>query len=328
MKRSSISYLALFLQLQTAYGYKVNVRDIPPDADIIGNGVWWGTGMPRDGFQCSPAFPLSISADKTVATCCLPGNSLKGSKDTEWHCCADGHDLTGSKDNGYQCCADGREWNGTECKEKTCPNGKVLVNGVCQCPDGTVEGTDGTCKPPPQCTSGLTTGKCYGFVGTKGLPLAFNEGQYSERAPGKYPWVTPGKFQLCRDENCASGLPVNPGTEVYIKDLHSSREPGNDAGQWLNNNQNGAHITKTPNFLNAGKFTFTKWPCGKYCIAGLEAGLLQACPDANPGLTFSQQDPEACLEYEITEVPCSIREESNNCIWKTGANQCCGKMEC
>ncbi|GLI78199.1 hypothetical protein PoHVEF18_006506 [Penicillium ochrochloron] len=140
--------------------------------------------------------------------------------------------------------------------------------------------------------------------------------------------VVGGAGLLCRDEQCKPGLPVNPSHAVFIKDLHGTPPTAADAKQWLNNNWEGGHIGKTPTFANAGKFSFTKWPCGKYCLAGFNGGLWQACPNENPGLTQYAEATEACLEFDVTEVPCNIRDDANNCLWNSGKNQCCGKVDC
>lgn len=168
MKAWNVPYIALLLQLGFSYAYKVNVRDIPPNADVEGNGVWWGDDEPRDGFQCSKKAPLSLSADKSVGACCKPDTSLKGSKDTEWQCCGAGHDVSGNKDVGFMCCPDGTTFDGDVCKQPDtpkCDDGKVMLDGKCQCPDGQVQGPDGECKEPEpgldqKCSSGLATGMC------------------------------------------------------------------------------------------------------------------------------------------------------------------------
>lgn len=115
---------------------------------------------------------------------------------------------------------------------------------------------------------------------------------------------------------------------MYIKDLHGTPPNAPDARQWLNNAREGGHIGKTAVFADAGKFSFTKWPCGKYCLTGFTGGLWQACPNENPGLTQYDEATEACIEFDVTEVPCNIRDDANNCIWKSGNNQCCGKVDC
>jgi hypothetical protein len=101
---------------------------------------------------------LSLSADKKHGTCCPPGTSLKGSEATEWHCCGKDHDVTGSKEVGFECCLEGSIFDGKNCKRgDKCPNGKLMIDGKCQCPNGQEEAADGTCKPA-KCDSGLSTG--------------------------------------------------------------------------------------------------------------------------------------------------------------------------
>jgi hypothetical protein len=155
--------------------------------------------------------------------------------------------------------------------------------------------------------------------------LTFNANQYSETGLSKY--IRPAKLQFCRDEKCTPRLPVNPSTEVYIKDLHGTLPDASDAGQWLDNKQNGGHIGKTPDFAKAGNFSITKWPCGKYCLTGFTDGLTQACPDVSPGISFDTRAKDSCIEFELLEVPCNLRDDVNNCIWKSG-DECCDKIDC
>lgn len=172
----------------------------------------------------------------------------------------------------------------------------------------------------------IISGKCYFFTGRSGNYLTYNGGQYSETGLSKY--IRPAKLQLCKDEKCTPGLPVNPSNVVNLKDLHGSLPEATDANQWLDNKQNGAHIGKTPTYADAGSFALTKWPCGKYCLTGFPQGLSQACPDANPGISFDNKATDSCIEFELLEVPCDIRDDENNCAWKSGRDQCCGKVDC
>ena len=155
--------------------------------------------------------------------------------------------------------------------------------------------------------------------------MSYNGGQYSEKAFSKY--IRPGKFQFCKDQECAAGLPINPSDGFYMKDLHGTLPAADDAGQWLDNKKNGGHISKTPEFEKAGHFSITKWPCGKYCLTGFTEGVTQACPDSNPAISLDTRATDACLEFELLEVPCDIRADENNCIWKNG-DQCCDKIDC
>ncbi|KAL1885635.1 hypothetical protein Plec18167_001130 [Paecilomyces lecythidis] len=309
-----------------AYAEKVPVKEIGDNFKIDGDKVTWPDGPFTGSLTCAgPDTSISLSADKKHGTCCPTGANLKGSANTEWHCCGKGHDVTGSKDVGFECCLEGSVFDGEKCKRaKKCPNGKVMIDGRCQCPDGQEEAEDGTCEPA-DCDSGLKTGKCYFFTGRSGNYLTYNALQYSETALSKY--IRPGKFQFCRDEECTAGLPVNPSTEVYIKDLHGSLPTAKDAGQWLDNKKNGGHIGKTTDFSKAGEFSITKWPCGKYCLSGFTDGLTQACPDVSPGISLDTRATDSCIEFELMEVPCDIRADENNCIWKSG-DQCCNKIDC
>ncbi|KAJ5433259.1 uncharacterized protein N7458_012415 [Penicillium daleae] len=183
------------------------------------------------------------------------------------------------------------------------PNGKLIIDGKCQCPNGQEEAVDGTCKPA-KCDSGLSTGRCYFFKGRSDNYLTFSANQYSETGLSKY--IRPAKLQFCRDEKCTPHLPVNPSTEVYIKDLHGTLPDASDAGQWLDNKQNGGHIGKTPDFAKAGNFSITKWPCGKHCLTGFTDGLTQACPDVSPGISFDTRAKDSCIEFELLGVPCNL----------------------
>jgi hypothetical protein len=136
-----------------------------------------------------------------------------------------------------------------------------------------------------------------------------------------------GKFQLCADEKCAPGISINPSDKTYIKDIYGNLATGANAGQWLNNNQNGGHIARTTNFAVAGQFALSKWPCGKYCLSGFQWGVGPACPAEIPALTFYTKDPQMCVPFDLMEVPCDIKANKNNCIWKNG-NQCCNKIDC
>lgn len=51
-------------------------------------------------------------------------------------------------------CTDDTQWNGVSCI-KTCINGKVLVNGLCVCPQGQFE-QDGKCFNNPTCEAGFS----------------------------------------------------------------------------------------------------------------------------------------------------------------------------
>lgn len=207
--------------------------------------------------------------------------------------------------------------------KKTCANGKRLVNDECVCPKGQVEGSDGCCRP---CTSGIETGKCYTFKYDNGYLLGWNILNYYGPGPESRNQRS-GLFKLCKTEECTPGLPVNPADGIRIKDMHGLPNTGANPGEWLNNAQNGAHITKTPDYAQAGVFTLTKWPCGKYCLGGLDAGVGPTCPADVVGSTFTTLDKESCTPIELMEVPCDSHAKENNCTWKEG-DQCCNKVDC
>lgn len=120
---------------------------------------------------------------------------------------------------------------------------------------------------------------------------------------------------------------MNPSSKAYIKDLYGDIKTGANNGYWLDNAANGNHIGRTNTFANAGQFSLSKWPCGKYCLGGFDWGVGPACPAATPALTFYPQDPQMCIPFELTEVPCDIKSDANNCLW-TGGDQCCNKVDC
>ncbi|KAN0079153.1 hypothetical protein V8E54_005666 [Elaphomyces granulatus] len=336
MKTTKLSLLALLLQVSSldAKMYKKNVLtfEVGPDAKITGNKIEYSDPDCDPSLQClttkscaAAGTAPTLSADKKYFACCLAGQNLLGSPDTAFDCCASGHDLVGSPAAGYHCCPTGFTFDGQQCKP-VCQNGKQLVDGKCVCPDGTVDAGDGTCKPKPPCDSGLQSGKCYTFTAEDGNRLGLHSDGFYYAAPDsmiqRY-----GKFELCADEKCTSTAPVNPSDKVYIKDLYGDVGTGAHAGQWLNNAQNGVHISRTPTFANAGQFSLSKWPCGKYCLGGFTSGVGPACPADTPAMTFYSQDPQMCVPFNLTEVPCDIKATSNNCIWKNG-DQCCNKVDC
>ncbi|KAK4240377.1 hypothetical protein C8A03DRAFT_13276 [Achaetomium macrosporum] len=338
---NALTLVSLLLQAvplhAKVYEKNILVWDVSPDAQITGNEIRYNDPDCRAGMRCTsievcdaPGTVPTLSDDKKRFACCLEGQHLLGSPETAFDCCADGHDLAGSPQAGYHCCPTGYTYDGRLCKPvPTCKNGKVLVNGQCVCPEGTVEAADGTCQtrqPTGHCESGLETGKCYTFTAENGNRLGLrNDGVYYAAPDSMVQRY--GKFQLCRDEKCTPGQPINPSDKTYIKDLYGDVATGANTGQWLNNAQNGAHIGRTPTFANAGQFVLSKWPCGKYCLGGFTAGVGPACPAEIPAMTFYSQDPQMCTPFDLTEVPCDIRADSNNCIWKNG-DQCCNKVDC
>ncbi|EFZ04122.1 cysteine-rich secreted protein [Metarhizium robertsii ARSEF 23] len=336
MKNIQLTLLAVLFQVSLfeAKVYKKNVPtyDVGPDAKIDGKSITYRDPDCEEGLDCTITRSCSsagtspvLSADKKYFACCLPGTHLLGSPQTAFDCCADGHDLVGSPAVGYHCCPTGFEFDGTQCKE-VCKNGKVLVGGKCVCPEGMVEGPDGNCKPKPKCTSGLETGKCYIFTAENGNRLGLHNDNVYYAAPDsmiqRY-----GKFQLCADEKCTPGQAVNPSNEIYIRDTYGDLATGANKGQWLNNAANGNHIGRTPAFASAGHFSISKWPCGKYCLGGFTQGIGPACPADIPAMTFYSQDPQMCVAFQFTEVPCDLKADVNNCIWTNG-DQCCNRVDC
>ncbi|TGJ78616.1 hypothetical protein E0Z10_g10145 [Xylaria hypoxylon] len=332
MKNSQLSLLVLLFHATgfEAKGYTKNVPtyEIGPGAKINGNKITYDEPGCDDGLDCSATkacsqagYTPSLSEDKKYFACCAAGQRLLGSPDTAFDCCADGHDLVGDSHCGYHCCPTGFTFDGQQCKE-LCKNGKALVDGNCVCPKGTTESPDGTCQKKPEpgkCTSGLESGKCYVFKADNGnrLGLAGDNVYYAgaESMTQRY-----GKFQLCLDEKCAPGQEINPSSEVYIRDTYGDLATGANKNQWLIHAYNGGHIGRTPLFSMAGHFSISKWPCGKYCLGGVTEGVGPACPAITPALTFYTQDPQMCVEFEFTEVPCDIHSNANNCIWKKNAS--------
>lgn len=186
MKTSSLGLLAILLQAYVAYGRKVTVDAVGKDGEepyFQGSSVYWGTGRHRQSFHCEEDETPFVTPDKLSATCCQEDESLKGSKQTEWHCCAVGHDVTGSAAVGYECCVEGSTFDGKLCKRPvTCPNGQVMVDEKCQCPEGKIMAADGTCeaaKPNPKpdnddkCDSGLETGSLSKYTPLTRIEVAY-----------------------------------------------------------------------------------------------------------------------------------------------------------
>lgn len=165
MKGQSLAVLAVLLQPYGALGRKVKpdpVGEPGKEPYIQGESVHWGTGRLRGSYHCDVGETPFITPDRTSATCCRAGESLKGSEATEWHCCAENHDVAGSAAVGYECCVDGSVFDGKMCKKPTtCENGMEMVDGKCQCPQGQELSADGTCRlvKPAKCDSGLKTGE-------------------------------------------------------------------------------------------------------------------------------------------------------------------------
>lgn len=132
----------------------------------------------------------------------------------------------------------------------------------------------------------------------------------------------PRKFKFCKDQACAMGGNVNPGDAVHILDVHGEGKPNNNKQVWLDNAADGRHIAMTEDYSTAGKFSITKWSCGKFCLTGVDNGIRQACPAAEPALTFDNQDKQNCMALDIIEVPCDIHAAENNCFWEKKPGTC------
>ena len=98
--------------------------------------------------------------------------------------------------------------------------------------------------------------------------------------------------------------------------MHGFPSSGANPGQWLNNAKNGDHIGKTPDYNQAGDFTLTKWPCGRYCLGGVDLGVTPTCPNNIVGSTFTTADLKSCITIKLQEVPCNPHSKENNCIWE------------
>ncbi|TLD27965.1 hypothetical protein E2P81_ATG06311 [Venturia nashicola] len=182
-------------------------------------------------------------------------------------------------------------------------------------------------EPPTQeCTSGIEAGKCYTWTFPNGERFGYNaHGWYTASKESRHQQF--GKFKLCKDEKCSPG-PINPGEGFSAKDLHGNANGGQNPGWYIDAKTNGGHVGKTADFAKSGRFTLTKWPCGKYCLGGYEAGFGPTCPSDLPAGTFTTHDKQSCIPIDVQEVPCDIHNIANNCIWHNGADQCCGKTDC
>ncbi|KAK4187739.1 hypothetical protein QBC35DRAFT_384308 [Podospora australis] len=271
--------------------------------------------------RCKPANGkvLTLSNDKKWGACCAPGSHLLGSPETAFDCCGDGHELVGHKETSkYSCCPAGQAFDGTKCFDPTppppqeqepgkCPNGKVLVDGKCVCPEGTMD-VNNNCVPDDQ-----------------------NNGQQQPSPPQPKPGQCDSEIQadgqrrlprLQQEVACTDSSSVNPGDGIRIMDLYGEANSGKNPNQWLNNAKNGGHIGRTDKYPDAGVFTISKWTEGMYCISGLESGVGPTCPSDAPALTFNTLDKESCMPAELVPVPCNIRDPANNCLW-SGTNKPC-----
>jgi hypothetical protein len=280
-------------------------------------------------FKCTdPTKQFTFTDCKTWVACCRPGQILLGDEATAFDCCEVDQELLGEKGT-YQCCPSGLTYD--ECLGNlnetgtVCPDGELLVNEQCFCPPGTYRTDTGVCERL-QCSSGLLSGKCYTFTFDNGFRYGYNSaGFYTASEESRVQQF--GKFQLCADEGCSIITDLNPGDPFYIKDIHGSANGGQACKQWLNNASDGNHISKTPDFSQAGAFTITKWPCDKYCLSGFDAGIGPTCPTEMLGATFTTQDDQSCIPLTLLEVPCDVRSPANNCIWETKESQCDANQE-
>jgi hypothetical protein len=179
MKTLALTLVTLLLQAPSiqAKFYRQNVITyaVSPDAHITGQKIEYNDPDCDPGVDClviktckASGTGPTLSADKKYFACCLAGQRLLGSPETAFDCCADGHELAGSPQAGYHCCPTGYSFDGEQCKQ-VCKNGKLLVNGQCVCPEGTVEAQDGSCqgrkKPTKQtCSSGLESGEYHTYI--------------------------------------------------------------------------------------------------------------------------------------------------------------------
>lgn len=170
-------------------------------------------------------------------------------------------------------------------------------------------------------------GKCYTFTFDNGFRFGYNvAGWYTASRENLAQQF--GKFKLCKDEKCTPGADFNPADPIRIMDIHGQANGGQNPNQWVNNAQNGAHIGKTAAYATAGVFSLSKWPCGKYCLGGIDSGIGPTCPSELPAATFTSFDKQSCIPIDLMEVPCDIHALENNCIWKNGADQCCNAVDC
>ncbi|KJK86476.1 hypothetical protein H633G_09667, partial [Metarhizium anisopliae BRIP 53284] len=185
--------------------------------------------------------------------------------------------------------------------------------------------TQGWCQSPETCSSGVDTGKCYLFKMENGQYLGYDSrpGVKAYTAGQDSATHHMGKFRFCKDQNCTRGCAVNPGEGFAILDIHGASNTGAEANNFLDAKPNGGHIGKTPDYSAAGRFTITKWTCGKYCLGGAgNQGVGPTCPSLEPALTFNTLDAQSCLPLTLVEVPCDVRDRKNNCRWDKTPGSC------
>ncbi|KAM4064431.1 hypothetical protein HRG_006242 [Hirsutella rhossiliensis] len=278
----------------------------------------------QESFRCSPESgkKLTYNSEKTFVACCKPGQSLLGSPQAVFECCDSGFILAGAAGTGYACCASGQIYDGSTCKPKVkiCEKGKQLdVNNECVCPSGTSETPDGGCRS--KCSSGVSAGKCYIFISENGYRFGYNnQGWYSAAKDG--PDQRFGKFQLCKDQECTASGQINPNDAFRVKDVHGDAKGGQNANHWLTHPKDAGNVKKTQEYSDAGVYAITKWACGRYCLGGLETGLVSSYPKEALSAMSTSVDKQACVPIDITEIPCDIRDARNNCMAHDPSKPC------
>jgi hypothetical protein len=83
---------------------------------------------------------------------------------------------------------------------------------------------------------------------------------------------------------------------------------------WLSNAEDGKYIARTPNSWDGAELVITRWPGGKHCLGGYEAGVGLTTASESVGATILTMDNQACIPMTLTEVPCDIRAPGTNCL--------------
>ncbi|KAK4167769.1 hypothetical protein QBC43DRAFT_362598 [Cladorrhinum sp. PSN259] len=302
---------------------------------------------------------MTLNADKKFAACCCPSTRLLGSATTAFDCCAAGHDLAGGTSSlpptlrpailfaprvTSKCvCLTGTTEVGGRCMTAAPSNSTAPVAPRQSTPSPTSSATSSATPSAesrsggdvcygPQCSSGVTAGKCFLFNMNFGGYLGFDAlaGRKYYSASTKISRNhNVGKFRLCRDEKCTdTTTEINPGEPFHIMDLHGEANSGLNPNQWLNNVHNGGHIGRTSNYAQAGVFTITKWTDGKYCLSGFTIGVGPTCPNEEPAVTFNTLDTRSCMPLTLEPVPCDVRDVTNNCLWANNNKPCPASHAC
>jgi hypothetical protein len=159
-------------------------------------------------------------------------------------------------------------------------------------------------------------GKCYTFTFENGQRFGYNSNSGFYAASEEDDAHQFGKFKVCRNQDCTPGVDIEPGMSFNIQEIQG---PGPaDGGQrrriWLNNAKDGSYITRTPSYSDGAVFVITKWPGGKHCLGGLDAGVGLTYASESVGATIRTADDQSCIPMTLTEVPCDIRAKTTNCI--------------